>query len=63
MYNGNEELEGAKILPSYLESITTTYNPSAMGLHADGNWTDVDIALSFLECTSLDRQLIEDGGY
>lgn len=61
MYHGRKEIEGAKILPSYLESVQVTYNPSAGGMHSDGNWTDVDIQLGFVECTTLDKNRIREG--
>ena len=60
LYYGVEEI-ATKILPSYLTSVQTTYNPSGAGMHADGNFVDVDIQLAFKECTTLDKERIGQG--
>ena len=50
-----------RIKPSYLRNFTATYNPSGMGMHADGNFLETDITMSFVEDTTLSRKDINDG--
>jgi hypothetical protein len=59
-----------KILPSFLENVDVTYNPNSMGMHADGNFPEVDISLAFVEERTLSkRDIVGDnsigykGGY
>lgn len=60
MYYGVEEI-ATKILPSYLTSVQVTYNPSGAGMHSDGNFVDVDIQIAFSECTTLDKERVQQG--
>jgi len=50
------------ILPCFLESVNTTYNPNAMAFHKDGEFQETDITLSFVEERALTKSDIE-GGY
>jgi len=50
-----------RIKPCYLRNFTATYNPSGMGMHADGNFLETDIVMSFVEDTTLSRQDINSG--
>lgn len=50
-----------KILPSYLVSMQVSYNSTDQTLHADGNFTEVDITLNFAEAYTLHRGLIQAG--
>ena len=59
----NEKNVATKILPCYLESMQTVYNPSSMGMHADGSFQEVDISLNFREARTLSRDDIVSGGY
>jgi hypothetical protein len=59
----DEDMPGMKIKPSYLRNFTATYNPTGMGMHDDGNFAEVDIAMSFVEESTLSRKDVEQGGY
>lgn len=50
-----------KILPCYLRDVSTSYNPTTMAMHEDGNFSEIDISLSFTESRTLDRKEIEAG--
>jgi hypothetical protein len=50
-----------KIKPSYLKSVNTVYNAGSMGMHADGNFTEVDLTLTFIEAKALRRSDIGEG--
>jgi len=52
-----------KILPSYLENMETTYNSTGMGFFEDGNFSEVDITMSFRESRTLSKKDIISGGY
>ena len=60
-YDGREV--ATKILPSYLRDVSVTYNSQGMGFHSDGNFTDVEIALNFMEYRPLRKQEIIQGNY
>lgn len=61
---GNQKKEvGIKIKPCYLTDITTVFNSSSMGMHYDGEFTEVDLTLSFLEARALSRKDIIDEGF
>ena len=50
-----------KILPSYLRNFTATYNASSMGFHEGGDFTEVDISMTFMEHATLHKGLIGEG--
>ena len=52
---------GTKILPAYLRNFTAQYNGSGMGFHSDGNFTEVDISMSFIEQETLHHRRIQEG--
>lgn len=56
-----------KILPSYLRNFSATYNSSGMGFLEGGDFTEVDISMTFVESSTLHKKLItaagEEGGY
>ena len=58
-YNGEEVTN--KILPCYLRDVSVTYNPSTMAMHDDGNFSEIDMSVSFTESRTLDRKQIEAG--
>lgn len=60
-YNDAEIPGLAKLKPCYLRDVSTTYNSSAMAMHSDGNFTEIDMTLSFQETAALVRQDIEEG--
>lgn len=59
----NKDIPGVKFLPAYLQSFTTNYNPNGMGMHRDGNWSEVQITMNFTEGKALARQDVVEGGY
>ena len=58
-YKGEEV--ATKILPCYLTSTETQYNPRSGSFHTNSKFNEIGIALSFQEETTLDKQIIEDG--
>lgn len=58
-YDGKEVAN--KLLPCYLTSAQTQYNPRSGSFHNDGNFTEIGISLTFQEETTLTRQLVEQG--
>ena len=58
-YKGSEVAN--KLLPCYLTSAQTQYNPRSGSFHTDGNFTEIGISLTFQEETTLTRQLVEQG--
>ena len=61
-YNDNQEI-ATKIKPAYLRNFTATYNPTGMAMHRDGNFSEIDITMSFVEDTTLNRRDVAQGGY
>lgn len=61
MYAGQEI--GTKLLPTYLESFTTTYNPSTQAMHKEGKFSEVDITMNFIEGEALNRKRITEDGF
>lgn len=59
----DSNIQGIKFLPMYLQAINTVYNPSGMGMHSDGNFSEYTLTLSFTEAKALSRQDVELGGY
>ena len=59
----NNQPVATKIQPSYLRNVTTTYNPSSMGWHANGKPSEVDITLAFVEERTLNKSDVSDRGY
>lgn len=47
------------LMPSYLKTVSTTYNPNTFGLHHDGGMEQYDLALSFGEIKRLTRDELE----
>lgn len=42
-----------RIKDAYLRDVTVTYNSSSMAMHPDGNFTEVDLNLAFIETSAL----------
>lgn len=57
-YN-NREWPGIKFLPCYLQNFQAVYNPNSMGFHRDGEWSEVQITMSFSESRALSKQDIQ----
>jgi len=58
-YDGKEV--ASKILPCYLTSVNTIYNPQSTSFHDDGKFTSIQIDLQFQEEATLDKKLVEEG--
>lgn len=58
----NNQPVATKIKPVYLRNVTTTYNPSSMGWHADGKPSEIDVTLAFVEERTLNKSDVQ-GGY
>lgn len=56
-----------KILPSYIKTFNATYNSSSMGFLSDGegggDFSEVDITMSFMESGTLHKELVQKEGY
>jgi len=61
--NGDNVREvGTRIQPAYLTDVQTVYNSSSMGMHYDGEFSEVDLTLTFLESKALSRKdIIQEG--
>lgn len=64
---GKKELEhlrpAVKFLDMYLKNFTHTYNSSGMGFHSDGNFSEVEMTLTFIETRALSRKDVSSGAY
>jgi hypothetical protein len=60
-YNGEEI--ATKIKPCYLRDVSVTYNNTAMAMHSDGNFQEVEMSLSFQESRTLNRKDVEKDGF
>lgn len=60
-YDGKEMKNLSKIKPCYLRDVSTTYNATAMAMHSDGNFLEVDMTISFQEIAALTRADVEEG--
>lgn len=58
-YDGKEV--ATKILKSYLRNFQTNYNPSSMGFFESGHFQEIQIAMSFVESRTLDKDDIKGG--
>ena len=61
-YAKNKDL-ATKILPSYIRSFAATYNASGMGFLEGGDFSEVDITMSFIESGTLHKKLVQSEGY
>ncbi len=52
-----------KFLPTYLTAFSATYNANSPLLHVDGNFNQVDVAMTFSETRALTKADVRDGGY
>jgi hypothetical protein len=50
-----------KLKPCYLTNIQTVYNAGNMSMHSDGNFSEVDLVLTFMESRTLSRKDIGRG--
>jgi type IV secretory pathway VirB2 component (pilin) len=61
LYNGKTLEAPTKILPCFLKSCQITYNPTSMGMHADGNFQEIEMTMNFIEARTLSKEDIKKG--
>ena len=61
LYDGEEV--ATKIKPCYLRDVGVTYNNTAMSMHSDGNFNEIEMTLAFQETRTLSRKDVEKGGF
>ena len=62
-YKDRKDPLATKILPSYIKTFNATYNSSGMGFLDGGDFTEVDITMSFMESGTLHKELVQKEGY
>jgi hypothetical protein len=62
-YDNKKERLATRILPSYIRSFSATYNASGMGFLEGGDFTEVDITMSFIESGTLHKDLVQNKEY
>lgn len=60
-YDGEEV--ATRIKPCYLRDVTVTYNTTAMSMHSDGNFQEIEMTLAFQESRTLNRKDVEEDGF
>lgn len=63
LYNDQRLTAAPKIEKCYLRDVSVTYNATNQAMHYDGEFTEVDMSLSFQESRTLSRTDIEFGGF
>ena len=59
LYEDKENPNVPRILPCYLRDVTTTYNPSNMSMHPNGEFGEIDMGLAFSETRTLSRRDVD----
>jgi hypothetical protein len=60
-YDGEEI--ATRIKPCFLRDVSVTYNNTSMSMHEDGNFTEIEMSLSFQETRTLSRKDVEEEGF
>ena len=60
-YNGKLMADAPKILPCYLTSVNTVFNPRSSSFFKDGRFNETQLSLNFMEERPLDKKEIEAG--
>ena len=60
-YDGEEI--ATRIKPCFLRDVNVTYNNTAMAMHSDGNFQEIEMSLSFQETRTLNRKDVEEEGF
>ena len=60
-YAGKEMEDAPKILPCYLTSVNTVFNPRSSSFFKDGRFNETQLSLNFMEERPLDKKEIEQG--
>lgn len=55
-YDGREMGNVPKLLPCYLRSVSTNFNPNSMAFHPGGRFTETQLSLTFDEYRTLDKK-------
>lgn len=58
LYDG-KPIPGTKFLPAYLRDISITYNSQNMSFYKGGDWSSVDLSVSFMETVPLTSKDID----
>jgi len=61
LYKGKEMTDAPKLLDCYLQGVQTNYNPNQMAFFKDGKFSEITMALSFVEERALFRQDVQKG--
>lgn len=60
-YKGNDMEDVPKLLPCYLTSVNTTFNPRSSSFFKDGRFNETQLALNFVEERPLSKEDVEGG--
>jgi len=60
-YDGKLMADAPKILPCYLTSVNTVFNPRSSSFFKDGRFNETQLSLNFMEERPLDKKEIEAG--
>ena len=60
-YDGKLMADAPKILPCYLTSVNTVFNPRSSSFFKDGRFNETQLSLNFMEERPLDKKEIEQG--
>jgi hypothetical protein len=58
-YNGNPV--ATPIQMCYMKNFAATYNGGSMGMYADGGFSEVDIAMTFMEDKAINKEMVQSG--
>ena len=59
LYDGQHV--ATKLKPCFLRDVGVTYNNTAMSMHSDGNFSEIEMTLSFQETRTLNKKDVEEG--
>ena len=57
---GGQQIKGLDFQRSYLRNVSTTYNPTQIGMYEDGSFNEIRMTLTFVETRPLDKQKVKD---
>lgn len=60
-YDGKIMADAPKLLPCYLTSVSTVFNPRSSSFFKDGRFNETQLSLNFMEERPLDKKEIEKG--
>lgn len=55
-----QQIKGLDFQRSYLRNVSTTYNPTQIGMYEDGSFNEIRMTLTFVETRPLDKQRVKD---